>query len=242
MNFQMKIIRKILCNTMHIGKRHKMDDQKQVMEKIRKLLSLATSPEKEEAETAIMKAHELLFKYNLSMADINEGKTTIKEVVYQDGFRRKQWRGLLLYNIAKANYSALLTGEGYGGHYSFTFVGKEHNLQTCIWMSDYLLKAVERISRKEIPKNAKQKYRENYRLGMATGISYTLSELRAEEETGPESRSLILAEDAQLSEYLQEQGLRTKETFIKSGSKAFYNGVREGLKIPLNTQISQVQA
>ncbi len=59
-----------------------MNGEREVVEKIQKLLALAGegNPEKEESETALLKAQELLLKYNMKIEDVENVVTEEEEV------------------------------------------------------------------------------------------------------------------------------------------------------------------
>ena len=77
---------------------------KNVIEKIQKLLSLCQSSNENEAKTAMLKAQELLLKHKLSMKDIDEcisPKKTIKTAISRNGFRKAKWKASLAGVIAE---------------------------------------------------------------------------------------------------------------------------------------------
>lgn len=216
-----------------------MTEREKVFSKIRKLLSLSNSPVQAEAEEAARKAHALLLKYNLSMQDVSGEVPEVKEEVYSDGYRRKKWRNALLTAIADVNFCAMVTHCYEDGYYRYMLVGKEHNIQAAKWMGEYLVGVVERISRREIPKNAKAKYREDFRYGMAMGIARNLRDLKQQDAVAPESRALVVTEGKLVEEHLKKSGVEHKSLTGPSKSNAFLRGLVEGLKVPLDTQIGQ---
>lgn len=55
-----------------------------IKEKIKKLLALATSPNENEARSALLKAKELMAKHKLEEADINPEKTELRSITCSD--------------------------------------------------------------------------------------------------------------------------------------------------------------
>ncbi|HNX60077.1 MAG TPA: DUF2786 domain-containing protein, partial [Spirochaetota bacterium] len=105
-----------------------------VINRIQKLLALGKSPNKAEAESAILKAHELLRNYNLRIEDISEESS--KRIVDRHPFgkiqtRPKQWRMIIAQEISAFNYCKLLI-EKSGNEVLFTIIGYEHNARTAI--------------------------------------------------------------------------------------------------------------
>jgi hypothetical protein len=60
-----------------------------IIEKIRKCLALATSPNENEAQRAAQKAHELLIRYNLSMQQVEHVKSEYEEKKVDEKIFRK---------------------------------------------------------------------------------------------------------------------------------------------------------
>jgi hypothetical protein len=104
-------------------------------------------------------------------------------------------------------------------------------------MGDYLTQAVEKISRRELSSRAKSKYRETYRLGMATGIAYKLHELKKQDEQQEDSRALVVAEGKLVEQYLDRQNVRRVTQKSPTGSDAFLKGFVRGSEVPVNMQI-----
>ncbi len=150
-----------------------MMDDKSIIEKIRKLLALSTSPNRAEAAAALNKANELLIQYNLTMDQVRMSSADVDPV----GMCRiycavkKKWRTLLLDKIADVNLCAALFTERY-----VIVIGREVNAISVEVMWDHLEKVVQRIHLRECPRQAKSHYRESFKLGIASGISEKLEE------------------------------------------------------------------
>jgi hypothetical protein len=208
--------------------------EKKLIDKINKLLALTGSPNKAEAELAAQRAHELLTKYNLDIADLQEKE--IYEGEARSGRSIKKWRRLLINSVAKYYYCRSLFYDGGSGYYKIVFVGHKHNIIICKSMFDYLEKSVLRET-KNLHKNAKYKYRENFKLGMATEISFRLYQL-LNAKTTSEEKALIVTENKLIEKYFKEKGTRQGEIEINPKNKtAFHRGIIAGSKVSLNDQI-----
>ena len=118
------------------------------IEKIQKLLALASSPNEHEAQSALLKAQELLAKHNLSMGDITNVAQEQAEEVIQERldvkFTKMRWR-LSLATVIADNFrcyawgNTSCTGNGIG----VTFLGKESDVEICKTMYVYAVKFVE---------------------------------------------------------------------------------------------------
>ena len=69
--------------------------QSQVLEKVKKLLALATSPSEAEAAAALAKASILLAKYGLSMAEVHQ-EQDVREDVLMEKKRLRAWESALV--------------------------------------------------------------------------------------------------------------------------------------------------
>lgn len=210
-------------------------EEKKLIDKIRKLLALTGSPNKAEAELAAQRAHELLTKYNLDIADLQEKE--IGELEALSGRNIKEWRRALAINIASLYYCRSLRTNYGSGYYKISFAGQLHNVIIAKSIFEYLEKTVLREARNSIRKNAKFKYRENFKLGMALEISRRLQELKAA-KIKPEEKALVVTENKLVEKYLADKGFSTSNFAPDINKKnAFYQGIIAGSKVSLNDQI-----
>ena len=110
-----------------------------VLGRIRKLLKLAadTSTTPEEAALAAARAQELLYKHNLSVADVDA-----EEVVEVNRLNiTESWRIVLAAVVAKHNSCHVLT---FGT--SLRFIGKRHDVQVVLYLFTYLSRVVQKGS------------------------------------------------------------------------------------------------
>lgn len=209
-------------------------EEEKLIGKIQKLLALSKSPNKAEAELAAQRAHELLTKYNLSMDDVQERE--IREFNIISGRNLKTWKHLLIDNVARYYYCKSLFYERGSGYYRIVFIGQRHNIIVCKSMFDYLHKTILRESR-SIHKNAKNKYREDFKLGMAVKISERLKQL-SDQKIIPEEKDLVIRENDKIDKYLSEKNTYSEnfELDIKK-AEAYWKGIQAGKKVSLNEQI-----
>lgn len=129
-----------------------------VLVKIKKLLALASSNNENEAQTAMLKAQEMLAKYKLTMEDVQRSKPmqkNIKEKRTAITFKKATWKGRLASVIADnfCCYNYYCTQ----GTQQVVFMGLSEDIEAAAAVFEY---AVEYISGKV--KQLRQKY---YRLG-----------------------------------------------------------------------------
>lgn len=209
--------------------------EEKLIEKIKKLLALSKSPNEAEAELAAQRAHELLTKYNLSMDYIQEKE--IREGNVITGRSLKKWRHLLINGIASYYYCKSLCYVRGSGYYRIVFIGQKHNIIICKSMYDYLEKAVIRES-KNIHKNAKSKYRENFKLGMVIRIAERLSEL-SKSKTTVEEKALVVTENSLIVKYLADKNTFSEQIdFDPENINAYLKGKIAGNKVSLSSQVN----
>lgn len=69
-----------------------MDDNNKIIDKIEKLISLSGSSNENEARAAMMKAQELMAKYEIKREQLNEGRETERPVVgFTSSPYREEW-------------------------------------------------------------------------------------------------------------------------------------------------------
>lgn len=134
------------------------DDISRVLDKIKKLVALSTSPNEHEAAFAAEKVQELLAEHNLSMSDVKDvddptaGMTTDDELVSSS----VPWRRSLASEVAHLYFceyfynhryiSTTTRSCGYIRKDIHTFVGAPHNIVVAKLMFTYLTDTVERLA------------------------------------------------------------------------------------------------
>lgn len=130
------------------------------IDKIKKLLALASSPNEHEAQSALLKAQELLAKHNLTMEDVTDCNITEDVIQYnfEVSFTKMEWR-MILATIIADNFRCYCWGNiggsrGYG--VGFTFLGKESDVEICKTIYIYAKKCIE-TNIKRLQKECKEK-------------------------------------------------------------------------------------
>ncbi|CBN58760.1 MULTISPECIES: DUF2786 domain-containing protein [Kamptonema] len=223
---------------------------KNTLDKIKKLLSLATSSNENEATAAAEKASLLLAQYNLSLADLG---TSEQEKIIQNSVettpRYVTWKMTLLSGIAEAN-SCEAMRNSYTG-YMF-LVGTPTNIAACQYLYEYLAQAIERRAKYRKGNGRGLAYLNAFRVGCATRLSQRLLIQKEEIENSgiPGSgdapatpaivvRSMFEKNQQDITNYLEQQGVKVK---VRSGSQissesGFYSGYQVGDQISLHKQV-----
>lgn len=135
-----------------------------ILDKVRKLLSLAgNNPSEEEAIAASLKAQELIAKYNLQLTDIEKETLEIAQSEYKTGVD-KSWK----YGLARVVADNFRVCCYWVDRRKVVFYGYKQDVTVAVWTFEYLFKTGERGARKECRKAYKER-------GTETGVyfSYT---------------------------------------------------------------------
>lgn len=147
-----------------------MEDLETVKRRVRKLLALSKSPNENEAVSALQKANELMAEYNLSHAEFaGYVKKSVKSTK-----RAVEWRSVVANAVERlyATYHYRDVGTG-----SFVFYGEELDVFMSTEMFAYLVKTIDRMAKQNVRKNAKYRYRQSYRAGIASRLWDRMDEL-----------------------------------------------------------------
>lgn len=206
-------------------------------DKIRKLLALAQSQEKGEAEAALLKARELMAKHKLTEADLEGTKKQVVRDVKTDitcSKRRDPWI---------VDLSAVI-GErycykGYRTHYkgqqtqAIGFIGLEDDVEVCVAIFKYAVDCI-RAGVKNLKKELEGYYTwyikqqcDSYGFGFTKGIETALQG-QDEEKRGEWGLVLVMPQEVgQAAQHLgkEEFKSRTEDTI---DHRAYAQGYAEG--------------
>ena len=212
-----------LCPPFFIRK-NKMDIET-AKQKIKKLLALSKSPNENEAIAALEKAKQLMEEYGL-----NEQNCIYNAKKAKATKRYCPWRTVVSNTVAWL-YNCYKYGDQRAGY--FVFVGDDFEAFMAVEMYAYLIKAIERMAKRNIRKNAKYKFRKSYKQGVAVKLHDRIMTLGKSCSWAPQRESKIKA----VSEYVKSQvNLETFNKKIKINSIALNRGFREAEGISLNRQ------
>src|SRR5262249_34208445 len=156
--------------------------KERTVDRIRKLLALATSPNENEAAAAAEKAQALLAEYNLSMADVidtADDDADTQVVTDASGETLSQpWRRPLASAVAELFFCKYLfvTQNGKDRH---MFVGAKLNITVAMMTFEYLHMTVDRLARqgaRGLPKHEQSPYRISFRAAAARRLCWRLYE------------------------------------------------------------------
>lgn len=153
---------------------------KDLIEKIQKLLSLATSDNQFEAELASKKAQELLIKHNLSMVDVEKSDSDYDrtEVDLKRSVERKFVDSLLVeyyfvYSYTDRNINKVV------------FFGRPENLQIAMYVRSFLENSFKSLYKQENSKRGwSGKNRNAFYMGIYKGLKAQFEEQKQKMDVG----------------------------------------------------------
>lgn len=189
-----------------------------VLDKIKKLLTLAESDNENEAKLAMERANELLIRHNLSMQDVSrQQSTTITEESVGEEFQFKQPEDKFITAIlgkfffVEILYAIRDTGEKTAaGHkvvlQHLVVVGEKLNVEVAEFVFFYLKVNFRRLwLNYKHESGSNERARQAYYMGLYTGICDKLERKHSAvaQETG-----LVWVGDAAIKEYLKQYQFR----------------------------------
>jgi hypothetical protein len=231
--------------------------QQDIIEKVQKLLALATSPNENEAKLAAAKAHELLTKYNMSLDEVEASKLDEEyEAFDRDMGRSTQPReDRFIYSILqKFFYVKVLThkfyekqdspyvNRQYRKRYKFTLVGRRHNVQIARYVYDFLLRAfrssfLDFCRRCEIPTGERKgAVRNGYYHGLIRGLQDQLAQNL--QKVSPDTTALVAAmKDPNIDKFIEDMFGKLKDNQPKRtdyvDQQALMAGYRQGQQMKI---------
>ena len=182
---------------------------------IRKLLALATSPHPREAETAMLKAHELMVKHNVRPHPEEEqgyvsmclGEPTGRVSIVHD-YLASILRDF--YFVETVNLSMIIVSKSKKGRI-LEISGAVHNVRMACYIFDFLRQSIsDQIRLKDIERHTSRK---DYTLGFLKGVREKLdAQRRALSDTVPEAMALVKLGDPGLRTYFRQRYPRLRTT------------------------------
>ncbi|MGQ2801421.1 DUF2786 domain-containing protein [Leptospira santarosai] len=216
-----------------------MNDRNSIIERVKKLLALASSSNENEAKLAAGQATTLIQKFNIEASELDRG--VVIEFDLKTGRSRiSHWQSLLLRVIAKSSFCSILIakrGDGTKVEVVYRIVGRDVNVFATNLMYQYLCGVASSLSPKIL--SEKTPYLE----GFAYGIAIRLSK-RNELWGAAEKNALIRVkseDEVAIDKYLESKypDIRTAPTKqVKMDQDSFRQGLEQSQKVNLSKQIN----
>lgn len=187
-----------------------MDDKasSEILDKVKKLLALGTSPSEAEAASALEKARTLLARYGLSLADVEAHAPEVSQSVLLEKKRLRPWETHLIHVIALCTFTqALHVNRGSVGQ--ILLVGREINIGAAQNLFEYLHLVVLKLGRSHRDQVV---HLESFK----RGVVHRLGERLATPDTTvtPSSASPSAAEDRQLTLKMSQNTASENQNYI----------------------------
>ena len=208
----------------------KMDELESVKRRVKKLLALSKSPNENEAASALRKANDLMADYKL----IAEQFSDYTKAKVKGTKRFVRWR-VVLANAVENLYATFHYTDHEG---NIVFIGEELDVFMSTEMYKYLVKTIDRMAKQNIRKNAKYKYRQSYRAGIASRLYDRMYELG--QQCSWRNPKELVAQQKQIAEFVEKQvAIETsKKKFEKANPTAFSKENNDANGINLSRQMT----
>lgn len=226
-----------------------MSVENKVLERVKKMIALGKDAGASEAEreTALRMAYNLLAKYNLSMSDLpeddsNEARERQDVVISAD-----RWARSLAQAVAKlffCKYFYMRTGTS--GKDKHCFVGRQSNVITARYMSEFLIKSVKREASRRYKSPTTPQGR-SFCVGTVDSVRKRVEEMIKQDTESTPGTALVLVSLHQREAEANEKWLNgTGVSLIRAKARvdnslragAFYDGREYGKTVSLNQQVS----
>lgn len=211
-------------------------EQEKILEVIKKCLKLSTSSNEHEAAAAAAKAQELLFKYNLSMAqveataDSSEKKTKVTRDFTDLHTAKNQgrWKITLISKIARYNFCDTLT---YGTD-TVIIIGQPHNISVVqelySWTAEQILKFASEACKNYAGFDRIPTFRRSFLESAAMTVGNRLyRQWVASKEASEMSTALVVTHEAAIQAYMEKVFPVVGKGRMSRGSGS-YDGHRAG--------------
>ena len=241
---------KLACQSIGVSAEatFKVDVQKdRRLEKIEKLLALATSMNQFEAESALAKAQELSFKYNVEYSTSSDHEYMVRPI----GEIRKripayEWK---IMNILSEFYfvQTLKTYHQEESHlphlWQFEIYGTSHNIDTAEYVYYFLRNNAVELWQVFRKKNGQRvsRMRNSFINGLIDGFS---EKLEKEQRALKNKYDLVKVHDSGLLDFFHECNPRIsrRKVAFSAGAEVYSAGLDEGRKLKVNPGIKSRKA
>jgi uncharacterized protein DUF2786 len=218
-----------------------MDDNRIILEKLKKLIALSESPNEAEAASALSKVHLLLAKHSLSISDLDDETSSIIEKAVLNKKRLRNWESALLSTVMNATYTEVIHKPSEGKVY---IIGREINVAAAENLFSYLHGTIKRISSKY---TTVIKHADSFRYGMVVNINERLKSIEelSSAPSGSKEKQIIVSMTGETSSenknFLDDNygKIRKKRINSRVDPNSYGLGQKAGSKISLNKQIKR---
>jgi len=229
------------------------DGYDSIKAKVEKLFSLATSSNKNEADAAMFKAHQIMEKYNVDEIQENQDRG-FNSIYLGDVLLKRKRADRKLYALLQDFYfvkciwvQAYDFNKGKRG-LIIEASGTKSNLKIAQYVFYFIKNFIDREWKKY---RASDDYfpgdrKDHFADGIVRGFYDKLEDQRdqAQEEIDPGTRSLVVTEDTLLNEYYSTRHphiVNSSATGFINRSQSYYEGLDKGKSLTINKGVEDTQ-
>jgi hypothetical protein len=231
-----------------------------VLQRIKKLLSLAESSNENEAAAAASKAQELMFKHNLEVSDVAGIDLKPDEKVDEHNFdldagesKLANWRSWLFSAVAETSLcqpyiSRSSRGYGKRGKLYGRVIGRKSDVEVAQYTYSWLTNELERLSKQYMANQIywdqydSRKMRRSWLEGAAIGVSRKLrNDFNARKVETEQSTALVVVRDKEIQDWMDDHGLKLgsrQSTVSSQDRRAYAAGFQTGSNLSMTRGVS----
>ena len=183
-----------------------MDDNNKIIDKIEKLISLSGSSNENEARAAMLKAQELMAKYEIDREQIKGEEKERPVVGFTSSPHREEWIHMVSAVIAE-NFrcrSISIVKNNSGGSFRIRFYGYEEDAEICINIFNYAIQVIRKkfVTLRAIYAEAKREFGESEKSNYVTGFCFGLEKNFKEQREQSKSFALALVTPKAVDDFI----------------------------------------
>lgn len=218
-------------------------EDERILRRLKKVLSLASSPNEHEAEAAVKKARRLLLTYNIDVVQLDQERCFEHRYLGAIKGRRASFELWLAQILQEFFFVEVIWAESYRALEDrrgtvLQVCGTPTNLELSAYVYDYLTQLLERLwrdYRKEQGLRGNRE-RQRYYAGVLDGF---YRKLRDQEQKIHAERALVWKGDGRLQEYYRYLNPRVHTRYGRgvAVSTAYMDGLEEGKKVTIHRPV-----
>jgi len=192
------------------------DNENKIIDKIEKLLALSSSSNENEARSAMLKAQELMAKYEIKREQLKDGEQEERPVVnFSSVPFRDEWIHMVSGVIAENFRCRRISVSRLGSRVAFRirFYGYEEDAEICINIFNYAVKVIRKrfMVLRAIYADAKREFGRDEKMNYVLGFCHGLEKNFEEQKAQSQSFALALITPKAVNDYVDAiPGLETE--------------------------------
>lgn len=207
-----------------------------ILVRIRKLMALAQSGNRHEAEAAMLKAHELVAKHNIDLISRNTRRDFVSIFIGKPALRRRREEYHLAHLVQDFYFvegiwvSAFVVEKGKMGRV-LEISGTSRNVRLADYVHDFVGRFIEaRWSKYNRDKKLNRSRKTDFAVGIIEGFRTKLESSAEGKKFTQHELALVAARDPKLGEYFRYRYPRTT-TFRRNVSSQDDNVLNDGIRV-----------